>query len=745
MKKLLSICLSIILVLGLMPSTIATATNTKTVATTGTTLIEAEDYPTTYVNDNGAITAYDANVKTDVTTASGGKYLYNNKGYKDEGSAEHYWEINLVIQESGTYKFAFSVPALSRYRFYSVKVMVGENELYSETTTWPSYSSDTPSFSEQTKEQYLEAGTYTFRFYVGKGTGGNQQLNFDYVSITPVSTGDGGDTPGDDTPTTPEENSAVTLEATGTTKIEAENKTTVTKYLKTTPMSGGEPSGDPTEVTELFTAPTETQEGDVTVLKYNFTKTSTDTENYYQELVWKVPIEVSTEGSYEIEYCANQSGNYHGNLYAVLDGTELTQLESVGSGTPTLVTYKTTQTLTVGTHYVSVIAKRAWNLNCTLVVDYVSITPAAEAPKPEAPKVTVSSTEETIIEAEDYPTTYVNDNGTITSYDATIMNNVATASGGEYVFNNKGASIVDAEHYWEINLEITTAGVYEITSVIPALSRYRFHSLKIVVGGNEFYSESSGQPSHNSDIPEFREETAQQYLEAGVHSYRFYAGKGTGGNQQLYFDAIKLELIKEDHTPPIASNVSFTETTPGWVGGKVTVTYSYSSSSEEKGSKLQILEKDGEEWKVLSEEVVSEGSGSIDITNAMANKEIKAVFFAVDEYGAKTEVFEKALEIPRREFYIECNFDEAESYKADVQVDFFEDGTKDLLIILALYDKTGAMVDYKTEQLNMTSKNVYSKQIEKNHADAVSATLFVWSGTSIESANDIAYIDKLSR
>lgn len=525
---IISIVLVLTLILSLMPGVVVTASSAKTieVETEGETLVEAEE-------NLDCVTATNSRTEPSLTTqriesqnASGGEFLYSQNYDSQGGTRTHYWEYGFKVTQNGVYTVKARVGRPWRYRFHGMTATFGETTVINLSSMTTGNELE---WGEYEKDISLTAGTtYAFKIETTCGTGGNHALYVDYVSVTPKEL----------EPPIPSENEKVTI-LSGTTKIEAEEHTIVTNYLKTTASSG-----EVIEKTEPYCV---NVDDDDTIINYNYSWNNiTGVAEYYQTVTWTIPIEITKEGNYELEYCANQSAHYHGNLYAVLDGAELVQFENVAKGTPELITYKTTQTLKKGTHTISVVAKRAWNLNCVLVVDYVSVKLLEDEPEPEQSALTVSETETTIIEAEDYAKTYVNDNGTITEYEATIKTDIETASGGEYIFNNKGGTIEGAEHYWEITLDVQKEGVYEFTITIPTLSRYRFHSVKATIGNIELYNESSSWPLYNNEMVEFNDKTIGRHLKAGIYQFRFYAGKGTGGNQQLSFDSLRIKPLLND-------------------------------------------------------------------------------------------------------------------------------------------------------------------------------------------------------
>ena len=710
MKKIISICLSVILILGLMPQAFATVSeNQVTVSTTETTTVEAEDYPytkgTIQQTEGGAVT--DATplitVKNDDPSASEEEYLYSNLYSTTAFERTHYWEYKFVITQDGDYKIKTRVGKPWIYRMGGLYVTFEDTTIASITNKTTGNAVEWGVFE---KEIPLTAGTYTFKVETDEGTGGNHQLFVDYVSVEYV----------------PE---VVTQVGGNGIRIEVED---YPKILRT--VGENTVKIDANVITEAGSDFSNDK-----YLKYN-----AQVSGEVPTTLWEHKVNISTAGLYDIKYKVRKNNNWEGNLTLLIDGETVA---SVAEGTAGWELVKTSKMLTAGNHTVGIKSYRG-NVNAMIYADYIELSPGGV--------VDVSSSAETIIEAEDYAYSFLDNNGTVTFHTGTVKNDIATASEGEYLFANQGGSIEGAEHYWEVTLNVEQTGIYEILTTVPTLAKYRFYSVKIMLDEDELYSETNANPSYNSDIPQFNEKTVRRYLEAGSYKYRFYVGKGTGGNQQLYLDALKIKPVSTGSSDPDATGFYFGYEAEVFADTPVSVSYTYQGTNPEGSSVLRLMYKDGTEWKVGETKTVSGGTGEIVLSDSLVGKEVKVEFYPVDNTGVMGPLFSENIGVLQRAIYISPTLTKnttSSRYEASVDIEFnsLTMPLPQVLIIIAQYDANGAMVGYTPLYVDDMARN-YSRTKTLNApfaSGATSATLFVWSGTSVTGTVDKAYTDTVTQ
>ena len=698
MKKIISICLSVILILGLMPQAFATVSeNQVTVSTTGITTVEAEDYPYTKgtIQQTEGGTVNDANPTVTVE----GEYLKAQLYSTTAFDRTLYWEYKFVITQAGEYNIKTRVGKPWRYRFHGMHISFGDSQISSISGWDNTTTGDAVTWDVFEKEITLEPGTYTFKVETDEGTGGNHMLFVDYVSVEYI----------------PEV--IYTVPESGT-KIQAEDlkvKRSVDSALAPLIVTDGSADG-----------------GKYLDSNYGqITNCVTSVE---------AKLNVLSAGLYDISIKAKQIANESGYTFSVDDGTAITF--SSGTDETEWKIYKTSAYLTAGEHIIKLSSVGRYG-HCRLVADYIELSPGGI--------VDVSEFTETVIEAEDYAYSFLDNNGTVTFRTGTVKNDIASASGGEYLFADQGGSIEGALHYWEITLDISQAGIYEIKSLISDPTRYRFNSVKIMLGDETLYETSTDWPGI-VDVT-FEEKAMRKYLSEGQHTYRFYAGKAGNGNQQLYLDALKIKPVLRGSSDPDVTGFYFGYEAEVFAETSISVSYTYQGTNPEGNSVLRLMYRDWTpEWRIGETVIVSGGTGEITLPDSLVGREIKVEFYPVDNTGVMGPLFSENIGVLQRAIYISPTLTKnttSSRYEASVDIEFnsLTMPLPQVLIIIAQYDASGAMVGYTPLYVDDMARN-YNRTKTLNApfvSGATSATLFVWSGTSVTGTVDKAYTDTVTQ
>lgn len=235
-----------------------------------------------------------------------------------------------------------------------------------------------------------------------------------------------------------------------------------------------------------------------------------------------------------------------------------------------------------------------------------------------------------------------------------------------------------------------------------------------------------------------------------------------GGNAagiSYFLDDFKIEEYDPTVDPdankyqfPYAKDVSFSGDEAA--GTTMTVDYEFVSDRKEcmeGGSVVRLLKKAGDGWVTLAMNETNWTNAEIDIPNDAAGCDIKIEFVPIDEDGLFGTVYSYEIKNVKKAFDVTPSFTKWDETTGEIATsthienNSYSLGEQDMVLILAQYDKNGAMVqvDSKPVKVNVGfSENVAFSTVAA--ADAKSARMFVWSGTTIEDAGERVYSDSVS-
>ena len=429
MKKLLALCLSILMIVSLVP-VVSAEDVIPTVSATGEVYFEAEDYlsvnvyATEETTEPEVVELASSTIKSDASF-HGGKRVqggaYGN--YKGEIS------IPFSVETSGTYYVTFRTIAQQIYRVSNPTLSIdGTPVMVAPTTS----KSDSEAWITLEFPVKLEAGdnkTLTFTGY--KATSNpNVYMYWDYIRISSTR-------------------EATQIAEKGTTKIEVEEF----------PILEAERIVDDASVFETY----KTDGTGYSSLKDTLkTSDSTSTKN----LFWHKNITVAKDGLYTIDFNMIGNGAYTSSLSALVDDVEV--IKSASSDPDNCSSNVVTVPLTAGTHKLTIKSLKAesYSINNRFQADYVSVSPNMS-------DVELSATGETKIEAENYnqATRYVNSteetifvSGTITTDETDTSLTYLTVAGqvsGGHVQTWSVPVIAPEEGYYNISFRLKDNNGYE--------------------------------------------------------------------------------------------------------------------------------------------------------------------------------------------------------------------------------------------------------------------------------------------
>lgn len=710
MKKLLSIFISVIMILGLMPQVFASVTPVAILAT-GETYIEAENYLTATMYSS----ASDTTGSTVAMTNQSDGTAHNGAYAKYYGSGEDKYkiavDIPVTVSQAGKYLIEYRGQVWQNWLLTDSAIYVDGTKI---VNTAKSINNADEMRTIQTVVD-LSADSHTITID-GKNPPNGPVLSFrwDYIKVTPVST--------------------VSVSSTGATRLEAENyginqnESNViygaTAEIKTdASLSGGK---------GLSTG------------RYQL---SSSTTQPYTTIDF--PVNITTEGYYNIK--SNLEFIYDGTVcisdYSFLvDGTSITTYTNEASAS--WATRDTNVYLTTGNHTLtikSMVVNRGFK-HCSLGVDYMEIAPHS---------VDVSSSSETKIEAENY--THVTgvtnaDPGETNSFVGNVSTNDehGAYSGAGYL-NLMKQSNTYKTITWELPVNIAQSGVYKIDARVIKSNTY-WGTTKVYIDGTDF-----GTGTNGSNPPEFESQTYTTILSEGNHTIKV-ENTLNSMNAVVIVDYVEFEPVLSGLSDPDATA---TITPPAEVlsDNEVKLSYTYSGTNAEGSSIFRLMYKDGTEWKVYETKNVTaatatvENPAKITLPDALVGKEVAVQFIPVDSTGAYGPLSEwKSTDVLRRALTITSSLSKSGSnFVASVEIEVNKalSPTANFYIILAKYkvtDSVDTMLPYADGEMTNAMKTVsvqaignYQVDLTLAAGDATEARLYIWDGTGLNNAGTKIY------
>ena len=502
MKKLLALCLSVCMVLSLVPSVFAE--NTVPELASAETLVEAEDYGALYAaaTQDAEYEALDiASYVREDAKFSGGKAVYFNEGTR----AKLYYELKVNAPAAGDYIIEAKTAHNQAYGLKKARFSVNGVE----TRTIPEDTKDSKWGVFKFKASLTE-GENTFKL-IGEKAINLAQVWVDYVKFTKVL-------------------APVTVSASSAVKVEAEDYTVDYTLINDTNVTVAYPA----EVIDLDTA-SGGKYIDTTGLQLS------ESVNAGPYTTLDIPVTVEADGEYIITsdlfwHTASKTIICISEYTLLIDGTEADAYpypavteEGVGNWG----TRASKVSLTAGDHTITLRSKVVGrgNKHASLAVDSVEIKPYA----PSAP-VDIKETGATIIEAEEKGVIYTakaagGEYTALESIDEYITND-AQASNGKFV-KAKIKSIA-ASAYYELKVNAPSEGDYKVTVRAKSTHDSSLKNGVIDVNGTETYLLESGTDSN------LKVYTVKAHLNKGENTIKY---KGDTGLYAFYFyiDYVKVE------------------------------------------------------------------------------------------------------------------------------------------------------------------------------------------------------------
>ncbi len=320
------------MVISLMPAVFA-ANPTVTVAASGVTKVEAENYPESmfhYVDKESNVSdILITGTPKDVAGETGEKYLYSY-GHYPNGTVDSYnkWAVDFTVSESGYYKIATSHAGMIQWQTGNVKIEVDDDVIFTDTGYG---TADIMQLDEKTV--YLEAGVQHTYEYIVSWQSNYANIYLDYVSFEKIS-------------------SEFDVASAAATTIQAESYpyTTCVHSDTTTHSVEGAVSGG------IVTSDCTTHED------ANGTNS------------WKVTLNVAATGIYDIKTVAGGAlTDANGGVEIKIDG-EAIITDTTAGALAAVETFAERIYLTAGSHEYSYTAKSISG-KATATIDYVEITP----------------------------------------------------------------------------------------------------------------------------------------------------------------------------------------------------------------------------------------------------------------------------------------------------------------------------------------------------------------------------------
>ena len=579
MKRILTLSLSIVMILCLIPSVYVTASDRQTISLTAPTRLEAEDYVIKCEVDGIEEDAPDRFVSN---TGGGASSPAANPGYNgvlgdtNIGAMKKFkLEMDVYIQTAGVYSITPSI-----YKHNDNNASNGYALEVDGCAQFDGLKKNNLSWTQTTFNVYLSEGNHTVAV-----TGQTSQYKYvcfavDYVDIEAKI------------------RDAETISPYVETRIEAENyglNKTVGETTTVMPGRVDTVENGPSYIGSLANPSI----GQRVIVSLN------------------IPIKITTEGIYYITPSVYCSGSPDTANYTVwIDGTEISTLgKNASAWTRTMVA----GFFSKGKHTITIKGVGNGAGYTSFGVDYIEIKPY---------KADISDAKPTRVEAENYP--HVTG---VTNTDPAETNSLAggvstNAQHGDFSGDGYLSVMKQSNTYktieWELPVEILKAGVYKITARVIKSNTY-WGTTKVYVDGTDFATGTSG-----GNPPEFENQTYTAILSEGKHTIKV---KNTlnSMNAVVVVDYVEFEPVS---TQDPAALVTVTPPESFVAGEKVSFTYTYSGTNTEGDSILRFLYKDNDSWVENSVQNVKSGTEVfVELPEKLVGKEVALEFVPVDSQG----------------------------------------------------------------------------------------------------------------
>ena len=506
MKKLLAICLTVFMVISLMPAVFAA--DAVTISATGATWFEGESYRTGVVYRKGA-TGTITSLSTEDKYIASGSSFHGGKAMNRYLSLSNpatnsvaYVEIPVTVAADGDYKITLSAPqtATQDTRVYVGDASSNYTKVLETTRAGADGAASVPTtFFDSISYAHLTTDITKLKFEVTLlKSSGYLMYSWDYIKIEPKAT--------------------ETVSASETTRIEAENypiydnsvKNYRNRVIKNDSYSDG---------------------------KYIQFYQNTAINTYTQ---LDIPFTVAEDGLYTIKTKLAHiaaSSVIRSNQTIKLDGEELKKLTKP-SGTATVweEIVINNKFISAGkTHTITVLAGADSGYSL-MAVDYVEFVPFVSG------SVEVPASGALTVQAEDYTKSCIN----VTKADGTKYVSVLTGSsaavsgkeGENYLsvdFNN--ASYAAGTNTWVLDFTVPVDGNYRIMTSHSGATADHVKSTSALVDGEQLFKDTT-----NGVINVMQLDVGVVNLKAGKHTYEFVA-EFKPYNARIALDYVSFKLL----------------------------------------------------------------------------------------------------------------------------------------------------------------------------------------------------------
>ena len=696
MKKLLAICLTVFMVISLMPAAFAADPAPVAVSATGETWIEGETY--TAIKGRNGTTGSFTNVT--VTPAShivssssyhGGKAMRRGISYSGGQGSCAYVEIPISVATAGKYRLTLNAP---QFNDQYTRVYVGDaSGAYSQVllTTRAGGSTETQAFNISIADVDLTTESTKLKFEITSTSTARIYLAWDYIMLKPVS-------------------APVTVS--GTTRIEAENYP-----IFVTSISGAADFKDNAYQNRIV------NDANFSGGAYISRGVKTTSSNRHTSYI-EIPFTAPEDGLYTIKVNLKHYASQSMYRFSLNGGSETaitTDLTATGWDEATIA-----ENVTAGANTIKINSLAHSGAYYYLDIDYVEIEKISS-------EFNVGNAAPTTIQAESYPYT------TCVHSDTSTHFVVGTVADGIVTANCTAHEDTNGTNSWKVKLNVATTGVYEIKTVAGGALAAN--------GGVEIILDSEAIITDTVVSTELETFAKRVYMAAGMHEYS-YTAKSISGKATATIDYVEITPVVAGSADPDTTGAPVISV-PAEIltGTTATVSYTYAegNTNPEGESILRVMYKDGLVWRVGLTETVTGGTGSIELPNNLEGYEVAIEFIPVDSEGKMGPLtstgsigsLERAVAISTPAINLSGS-----DFNATVTITNNSAilGPQNICVILVQYDADGAMLAVTNAAVSAANGTPQTPTLSfAKETGATKVQMFIWNGTGYLDAGVSTY------
>ena len=688
MKKLLAICLTVFMVISLMPAAFAADPAPVAVSATGETWIEGESY-TTIKGQSTSSAAYTA-VTVNNTHIVSGSY-HNGKAMKrsisySSGTGAAYVEIPISVSTAGKYKITLnSVQTANQYtRLYVGDASGNYTKVLLTTRNGDSFNSSI-AYADLTTE------STKLKYEIDQIAIGAIIVGWDYIKLEPVS-------------------APVTVS--GTTRIEAENYP-----IFVTSSSSATDFKDNTYQNRIV------NDASFSGGAYISRGVKTSRDSFHTSYI-EIPFTAPEDGIYTIKVNLKHYASQSMYRFSLNGGSETaitTDLTATGWDEATIA-----ENVTAGANTIKINSLAHSGAYYYLDIDYVEIEKISS-------EFNVGNAAPTIIQAESYPYT------TCVHSDTSSHFVVGTVADGIVTANCTVHEDTNGTNSWKVKLNVATTGVYEIKTVAGGALAAN--------GGVEIILDSEAIITDTVVSTELETFAKRVYMAAGMHEYS-YTAKSISGKATATIDYVEITPVVAGSADPDTTGAPVISV-PAEIltGTTATVSYTYAegNTNPEGESILRVMYKDGLVWRVGLTETVTGGTGSIELPNNLEGYEVAIEFIPVDSEGKMGPLtstgsigsLERAVALSTPDINLSGS-----DFNATVTITNNSAilGPQNICVILVQYDADGAMLAVTNAAVSVANGVPQTPTLSfAKETGATKVQMFIWNGTGYLDAGVSTY------